>query len=55
MTLKLLKLLKTTLLAACLGAGTAWAYDQPSVNMGGTSFFDGAPLPGGPASTSSNT
>ncbi|AZU58776.1 phenol degradation protein meta [Ralstonia pseudosolanacearum] len=48
MTLKPLKLLKTTLLAACLGAGTAWAYDQPSVNMGGTSFFDGAPLPGGP-------
>lgn len=38
----------TALLAATLCPGLASAFDQPAVNMGGTSFFDGAPLPGGP-------
>lgn len=45
-----IKFIKTALLAAGLSltASSAWSFDQPSVNMGATSFFDGAPVPGGP-------
>ncbi|HKQ81522.1 MAG TPA: hypothetical protein VJS42_04970 [Steroidobacteraceae bacterium] len=42
--------IKRTLLADCLSvrACAAWALDQPSANVRGTSFFDCEPLPGGP-------
>lgn len=43
------------LAAASLATTLAQAYDLPGLNLGSTSFYDGAPAPDGPAGTWRNT
>jgi len=43
-----MKIKMKLLLMMLLLPSLAWSFDEPAVNLGATSFFDGAPLPGGP-------